>query len=125
MFEQLHAVLLGTGKSLLVAEDDARRILFHLAESDEALADQALAGIGHDEFLEIGEHPGFGVARPDSALDPLLHGAGGAGVDVLCFVVVRVAFAEDHAYEVVGTRLEVTGPHGWRDLIVRLGDELL
>ena len=68
VLEQFHAVLLGTGEGLLVAEDDARRILFHLAERDEALADQSLAGIGDDEFLEIGEHAGFGVARPDAAL---------------------------------------------------------
>ena len=92
-----------------MAEDDARRIFFHLAEGDEALADQALAGVGHDEFLEIGEHAGFGIARPDAALDPLLHGAGGAGVDVFGFVIVRVAFAEDHAHQIVGTRLEITG----------------
>ena len=89
VLEQLHAVLLGTGEGLLVAEDDARRILFHLAERDEAFADQALAGIGHDEFLEVGEHAGFGIARPDAARDPLLHGAGGAGVDVFGFVIVR------------------------------------
>ena len=68
VLEQFHAVLLRTGEGLLVAEDDARRILFHLAEGDEALADQALAGIGHDEFLEVGEHAGFGIARPDAAL---------------------------------------------------------
>ena len=68
VLEQFHAVLLGTGEGLLVAEDDARGIFFHLAEGDEALADQALAGIGDDEFLEVGEHAGFGVARPDAAL---------------------------------------------------------
>ena len=89
VLEQFHAVLLGTGEGLLVAEDDARGVVFHLAEGDEALADQALAGIGDDEFLEVGEHAGFGIARPDAARDPLLHGAGGAGVDVFSFVVVR------------------------------------
>ena len=89
VLEQFHAVLLGAGEGLLVAEDDAGGILFHLAERDEALAHQALAGIGHDEFLEIGEHAGLGIARPDAARDPLLHGAGGAGVDVVGVVIGR------------------------------------
>ena len=125
VLEQLHAVLLGTGEGLLVAEDDARGVVFHLAEGDEALADEALAGIGNDEFLEVGEHAGFGIARPDAAQDPLLHGAGGAGVDIFGFAVAGAALSEDDAHQIVGARLEVVALHGRRDLVVGLGDKVL
>ena len=125
VLEQFHAVLLGTGEGLLVAEDDARRVFFHLAEGDEALADEALAGIGDDEFLEVGEHAGFGVARPDAARDPVLHGAGGAGVDVVGFGVAGLALAEDDAHQIVGARFEVMALHRRRDLVVGLGDKVL
>ncbi len=123
--EQFHAVLLGTGEGLLVAEDDARCVVFHLAEGDEALADEAFAGVGNDEFLEIGEHAGFGIARPNAARDPLLHDAGGASVDVLSFAIAGAALSEDDAHQIVGARLEVMALHCGRDLVVGLGDKVL
>ena len=71
--QQLQAVLLGPGERLLVAVDDAGGVVLDAAERDEALAHQALAGIGHREFLEVGEHAGLGIARQHAGRDPVLQ----------------------------------------------------
>ena len=52
--QQFQPVLLRAGQGLLVPVDDARRILLHRAQSDEALAHQPFAAIGHGELLEVG-----------------------------------------------------------------------
>ena len=76
-----------TREGLLVAIDDVRFVVLHLAEPDEALARELLAGIGDFELLEIRVEPGAGPARV-SLLNPLVEILGGARVDVIAGVSV-------------------------------------
>ena len=122
--EQLHAVLLWAGKGLLVAVHDVGGILFDAAEGDEALADEALTGVGNGELLEVRIDARFRVAREHAGGDPVVQMRGGAGVDVLGRGVLGLALAEDHPHEIVRTDREVSCLHCRGDLVVRLGDDV-
>ena len=52
--KQIQAVLLGAGKGALVPMHNVGAVILHCAQSDEAFADQALAGVGEGELLEVG-----------------------------------------------------------------------
>ncbi len=70
--QQREPVLLRTRERLLVAVDDALRIILHRAQPDEAFAHQPLAGIGIGELLKVREQRRLGLAREHAALDPVL-----------------------------------------------------
>ena len=101
------------------------RVVLHCAQADETLAQQFLARIGHAEFLEIRVKAWLGLARQDALIDPLVQMARGARVDIVGGGIRVLALAENDAYEVVRTQRQVTRPHGRRDLVVRLRNQLL
>ena len=51
--EKFQAIGLGAGQRVLVAEDDACRVVLKLPEADEAAARAAERGAGNSELLRI------------------------------------------------------------------------
>ena len=125
MAQQVEAILLGAGERLLMAVNHVGGILFDFAESDETFTDQALAGVGHGEFLEVRKNAGLGIAGQHAGGDPVFQMLRGTGVRIVRLGIRRSAFAQDDAHQVVRAEREIALLHRRRDLVVRLGDEMV
>ena len=121
--QQFHAVALGTRQRLLVPVYDAGRVILDRAKPDEALAREALAGVGNRELLEVGEQARLGFARQNAGADPVLQMPRRARVDVVGLAVAGRRFAQDDADRIVPARREITLAHGRRNLVVGLGGQ--
>ena len=114
----------GPDQRLLVAVDDACAVVFELAEPDESLARQALAGIGDFEILEIGVEARRRILRENPLPNPVLEVVRRASVDVVGGGIGVALLAQDDAHQVVRARGQIARLHLRTDLVVRLREQL-
>ena len=88
-------------------------------------------GSGDGETLRVGEDAGLFLAREHALGAPVGEVARRAGINVRAAFAVRAGSAveefgqaENDAHQVVGAALVVGLLHGWRDLVVGLGDDI-
>src|SRR6202041_2936527 len=114
------------GESLLVAEDDLVGVIVQLAQGDEAAPLLNRFGSGYLETLRIGEDARVFFLDQDGLFAPGAKIAGGAGVDALATLgVEKLGQSEDDADQIEGAALVVSLLHGRRNLVVRLGDDVV
>ena len=122
--QQFQTILLGTGQSPLVTVDHAGGVILHRAQGDEALAGEALLGVGFGELLKIGEDRGFAVGSQNAGGDPALQIPGRARIHVVGFGVAGPALAQNDAHQVIRAQRQIARLHGRGNLVVWLSDQI-
>ena len=98
---QFQAILLGTGKRLLMTVNHLRRIILHSAKADETFANQILARVRHTEFLKIREEARLGFLYEQPVLNPAIEILCRPGIYIRSFGIVRKPFTEDDSHQVL------------------------
>src|SRR5258708_2378426 len=114
-----------TGKSVLVAEDDARRIIFELSCADKAPACAVLLSTRQGKFLRVGVKRRRGVLHENAVVNPAIERGGGACVDVVLRRIIRIDAALLDSNEVVRVSGVILLLHGGRNFVVGLRQDAL
>src|SRR6202030_2822786 len=86
--KQFETARFGTGKRVLVAENDASGIFLEPARTDEAAARAGFAAAGNGEFLRVGVESWRGILQDDAITNPLFHFGFGTGVNIVLRCIV-------------------------------------
>src|SRR5262249_41353122 len=93
--EKLEPVSLRLCESLLVAKDDAGRVVLDPAKCDETSTFHFRLGSRHGKRLRVDVDRGLGILQKNALPPPVAEEVCCAGVDVASVVVSRFALAKD------------------------------
>ncbi len=121
--EQVQAVGLGLGQSLLVTKDDSVGIVFHAAQGNESATLQCGRGSRSGKALRIDVDRGLGILQKNSLPAPVAEEGRGAAINVVAIGVASLVLAEDQADQVVGAGGVIAILRLRGDLVVGLGHD--